>query len=436
MLVMIHTVSSLDCTVSNLKNYTDYIGNCNLAERMIFNVNWTSNIIPQNLIDQTLNINSIEVKNQPLDNIREKGFCQWPNLVAIYAESNNITSLPANLLFSCSKLQTLSLSGNNIDTIDVNAFKNLSSLSLLDLSNNNIEVFNGIVCEPLSSLITLRLNNNKLKYLDADTLINLFNLESLDLSHNSIIDIGPGSFLQMNNLITLNMSFNENLTDINLNEMPELEMLNIENCQFTELCITPNLVTIVANFNNISAISIDEPTFLLDEVYLKNNSLQDIEWTALASNLTFLDASNNNISDVNFLLFINPEAQYIFSGNPVVDLTWKIEQYQAKEINRLKNNLDLYEATFLAKNHNLSLRVTDKIAHLYRELYDFRVMTYCTIVAFTLFVIVQIGLYVYKNRMRCNSVFPNLITQTNNGGAFQQTNDFNEYYPNLLENVF
>ncbi|XP_031621614.1 protein artichoke-like [Contarinia nasturtii] len=413
-LVMSHAVTGQSYTISNL-------GKSNEGCKKITFDEITQDI-PSELSNE--NVCSVEVRNQQLDIMTVKRFCGWKNLTYIYAEMDNITSLPANFLADCHNLQTLSLSGNKINTIDENAFQNLSALTTLDLSNNNIDVFNGSVCKPLQSLTNLRLNNNKLKTLNADIFQNLTKLVKLDLSNNSINQIDNNTFNPLQELRVLNVSFNPDLKYMKYTEMPKLKVLNIAHDQFTDLYVTSNMTKIIAEFNKISSLSID-PTNKLERIYLRNNSLLHIEWIWQTPSLKVLDAPHNNISfnfQSMFVFFSRKIESYDLTGNPCNFQLDKLAEhdeimatYITHKVTRLENDIS-----------NL-INLTEKVS-------DLKAMTYWMIIIFTLFMVFQISLFVYKNRMHSNVSFPNVFGQSNR--PTNRSDEFNEFYPNLLEHGF
>lgn len=313
---MTQHAAGLECVIRDLKNYVDSIRSCNSVKTLTFNVtNWS--LIQPDLVNKTNSINSIDVSNQSLQDIDDKGFCAWPKLTTIYADLNIITSLHSNLLNSCSSLEILTLSKNNISTIDDNAFQNLISLEILDLSNNQIDKLNANIFRPLTFLKELLLNENLLQVIESNTFSSTSSLATLNLSKNFLQFIDENLFRNLKKLIKLDISSNLKLTSVNLDGMDRLDYVNLDNALFTQLNIPSKVVKISANFNNISSISID-PNSLIEQLILRHNFLWNVDNLSSATQLTVLDISYNNFSEIDFSVLQSTKIQKIgIIGNQI-----------------------------------------------------------------------------------------------------------------------
>ncbi|XP_055313707.1 chaoptin-like [Sitodiplosis mosellana] len=323
---MIHTAAAAatvaavdagpDCRINDFQSYTAFIKDCDLVKTLTFNViKWEP--IPQDLVNQTRSITTIDVNNRSLEIIDEIGFCAWPKLTTLNAGRNNILALPSDLLANCRTLNSLLLSKNSISQIDENAFRNLPFLTELDLSSNQIESLDDNVFISLISLKTLRLNNNKIQAISNENFDITVKLETLDLSYNSIQTIEEGSFWNLRKLVTLDMSHNPDLSTLDLTRMDRLQYVNIDSASLEQLNIPDSVVTIGANFNKITKLFI-EPNGILEELYLRNNSLANLKNLSIADQLTALDISYNNIRDVDFTpLWTTQIQRLVILGNPI-----------------------------------------------------------------------------------------------------------------------
>lgn len=536
---MIHTVvAGLDCQINDLQNYSDSIKDCDLVKTLTFNITkWQP--IPQDLINKTRSINAINVTYQSLETIDDKGFCAWPKLTSINAGKNNITKLLPDLLADCRVLNSLLLSKNSISQIDEDAFQQLPFLTDLDLSSNQIEVLSDDVFKSLISLKTLRLNNNKIQAISDDYFQYISKLETLDLSYNSIETIEQGSFWNLKKLFILDVSYNPDLKTIDLSEMDRLQYVNIDGASLEQLNIPENVVKITANFNKITTLALAE-NGILEELYLRNNSLETIKELSAAGELTALDISYNNIKNIDFSYLMSTQIQrLVVLGNPIrkfnVSTLLSLPYLQTVEIStdsldketlsalddgtnllynsvrvpngsqQRRNVVEITESTYAPSTELSKIRTTtvnsnsnviasksvinirstpiapdtttfkpetkngndtkDEIirtllnriqklelnqgssSEIHRQteqnVSDLRILIVCTIIAFSMFVSIQIGLFVYENYEKWNIQFPinvnvpNVIASSPNGmtNNRRNRNDDGSCDP-MIEDVF
>lgn len=307
------SVNGQNCYIDNFNNSKEYLSNCNDAanvKSLVLNVTKLENI-PYDVINRTQSVESIDVSNTSLQYINHTlNLCQWTELKCIEADDNNITELHANVLNECHKLTMLSLSRNNISLIYDQAFTGLNLLEELDLSNNQLKSISAETFEPLTSLRTLRLNNNMIQTINIDDFGKNVNLRVLDLSYNEITEIVAHAFEKLKMLSTLNIQCNPNLTFIDLNGMDKLYTLNAYNASLSHLDIPKNIKTVDADNNKIMYVSI-EANSTLQNLSLKNNSLQSLGNLSVAQQLHELDISSNNISDIDFALLMKTNVEKI-----------------------------------------------------------------------------------------------------------------------------
>lgn len=514
---VIHPVAviaaDLECQVDDFQNYTDSIKDCDAVKTLKFNVtNWVP--IPQDLINRTRSINSIDVNNRSIEIIDENGFCAWPKLTAINAGRNKILTLPTDLLANCRVLNSLSLAKNRIGLIEEDAFRRLPFLTELDLSSNQIDTLDDNVFKSLISLKTLRLNNNKIQAISVDNFAYTTKLETLDLSYNSIQTIEEGSFWNLRKLVTLDMSHNLDLNALDLTQMDRLQNVNIDNASLEQLNIPESVVQISANSNKITKLAI-APNGILEELHLRNNYLPTLKELSMAGQLTALDVSYNNIRDVDFSYLYTTQIQrLVIVGNPIrtfnvstlinlpylrtveistdsldketmseledgTSLLYNLVRAPIKTPER-RNVVEITESTYAPSTESSSIfkstteismrkksrdsmvtiqptpitddstfetlagddtkddmiiKLLDRIQRLEsnqgnsseqrrqteQTVSDLRILIVCTIIAFSLFVSFQIGLFVYENYKQWNIPLPvsipNVIASSQNGVA-------------------
>lgn len=295
-------VNGQNCYIDNFNNSTEYFKNCENpanVKSLVLNVTKLE-IIPNDLINLTLSIESIDVSDTSLQFVNHTlNLCQWPKLKSVDAEDNNITELQSNILSDCHQLSILNLARNNISLIYDQAFTGLSLLKELDLSNNQLKSISAETFKPLGILYTLRLNNNQIRTINLDNFAKNIKLQVLDLSFNAIIDIEDHAFQNLKDLSTLSIQCNPSLKTLNLNGMDKLNTLNANNASLSELDIPKSIVNVNADNNRIMYVSI-ETNSTLRNLSLKNNSFQNLSNLSMALHLQELDISNNNITDIDF----------------------------------------------------------------------------------------------------------------------------------------
>lgn len=319
-LIIQRPVFGQNCQIGDLNHFIDSLKNCErLTEVKFITLNVTTfQSIPKDLINRTQSVQSIDVSNTSLQFINEtSNFCQWPNLTFINAVNNNITELPAHMLRDCHLLGFLSLANNKIVQIYEEAFQGLALLTELDLSNNQITSLSAGTFHPLSQLKILRLNNNQIGAIDKDHFSHNFNLQMLDLSYNSVGVIEEGSFSRLRELTTLNLAVNPNLNALDLDKMDHLRDVTVNNASLLQLHIPKSVTNIEANDNKIAHVTI-EPNSSLQRLSLQNNVLRNISDLSAAQKLSYLDITNNNITNIDFIYLMQTNiGQLIILENPI-----------------------------------------------------------------------------------------------------------------------
>lgn len=246
----------------------------------------------------------------------------------------NITNLSGIEKFT--ELTELNLSDNNIS--DIKNLKNLYNLENLNLENNNINDINNL--KDLLNLKKLNLENNNIS--NIDNLRSLCNLEILNLGDNNISNINTIDgfdkiselYLNNNNIIdvsnislfpghseydkTLDLSGNTNLDILTLQNLNNVEILLLENCQLNNSIVdivgnmSLNEISL-ANNNNITDVSGLDPIWYIN---LSGNTNLDVSTIPVNSGLNLSDC---NISDLSFLNKKNYMFSLNLSNNPLND---------------------------------------------------------------------------------------------------------------------
>ena len=125
---------------------------------------------------------------------------------------------------------------------------------------------------------------NKNRLFDIDSLIYHLDLENLEINENYIKNISLlKRFIQTN--------------DINVNHN------NIEIIDDNFFNINDLFVQIDFSFNKIKQIN--SITKFVESVHLNNNELQDISFLNVCTKIEYLNISNNNITNIQFIFDFN-----------------------------------------------------------------------------------------------------------------------------------
>ncbi|XP_050300531.1 tsukushi-like [Anthonomus grandis grandis] len=202
---------------------------------------------------------------------------------------NQIHSLPHNFFEHLLSLRELNLEGNRLRVLDPPtqlAMASLKSLQVLNLANNDLTELVGDAVRNLKNLRILNLAVNKLDFVPQTLTLLGDHLEALYLDQNPIFEITDETFLGVKGIITLSLT-----------NMPRLQYVKANS--FTPL---KNL-TILFMSDNPSLTDIDRDAFgpgqALEQLYLHNNSLQDLHYnlTKWSSLRVFTLTGNDLVCD-------------------------------------------------------------------------------------------------------------------------------------------
>ncbi|XP_065174216.1 chaoptin-like [Atheta coriaria] len=198
-----------------------------------------------------VNYRFVSFKNNNISTIEPNAFSNLES-VTKFSFSNNIIGNKIGAITSLSKLvgvTTLDLSNNNITSISnelITANKNiqhlnlsnsqisqialgrLPSLEIVDLSNNYLVSISNRMFPEISAIKHLNISNNQINQIYPNTFANMQSLEHLDLSHNQIKHMHIASLHGLLHLQSLNLSYNQVTVDKYLIfNTPQLSFLDI-----------------------------------------------------------------------------------------------------------------------------------------------------------------------------------------------------------------
>ncbi|XP_065172187.1 leucine-rich repeat-containing protein 15-like [Atheta coriaria] len=155
------------------------------------------------------------------------------------------------IFHNLSALHTLILFGNNISNFD-NALGYLPLLQKLDLSHQNFSSLSNKMFPEISAIKYLNISNNQINQINPNTFVNMQNLEHLDLSHNQIKNMHIASLHGLSNLQSLNLSYNHYTIDKYLIfNTPQLSFLDISYNNVSDIDVT------LFKGSHLSSINID-----------------------------------------------------------------------------------------------------------------------------------------------------------------------------------
>jgi uncharacterized repeat protein (TIGR01451 family) len=277
-----------------------------------------------------------------------------------YLDTDSNHELKELKLPESSNLKTLDCSYNNLPHLDLT---NLTNLEILDCSANELlelDLTNN------SKIINLNCNFNNLKKLEIS---NLVDIEKLDIGNDNFDTI-----IEIPNVIgltRLNYS-GANLTDFDVDIMPNLNVLILSSNKLTEIDVTqnPKLVFLYVNNNQISTLDLSNSK-QISNLNCNSNKITEINLTGLGS-LERLDTSYNNLTQIDLtqntkidiLLVNNNEISTLDLSNSK-EVSWldcSFNKLTELNVSELKELYFLYandnQITTLNLNKNSSLGYT------------------------------------------------------------------------------
>ncbi|KAM3930896.1 nephrocan-like [Leptodactylus fuscus] len=208
-----------------------------------------------------------------METIENNTFKALNDLKVMEVWSNKLTSIPRSLP---SKLEVLKLGDNSIHSFNPPDFGGLTKLRVLEVPNNLLNTLSFEVFSPLSNLQTLILDGNGMHTISG--VAYLPNLKYLNLENNKL------------------MFFYENF----FTHLPSLEYLRLAGNQLVRVPpqLPKSLLSLRLDRNNIKSVRARDLRQLesLFDLNLSGNQLLSADGLQVATNLTSLDVSKNQLS--------------------------------------------------------------------------------------------------------------------------------------------
>ena len=266
-------------------------------------------------------VTTLDLSHRGIMDISALSSCD--KLTSLNLSGNAISDLTP--LMDIPGLQYLYLSGNNIS--DLRPLMGLSSIKYLDVSGNAISTT--VPLGSNTSLLELNLANNPISNFSG--IAKLKNLNSLNLSATGFSDQNIDVFSFLTKLVTLNVENNYDLTGEGYRSLKNL----IPYCSIAHsdlvYSVTADKYTIASDTRelNLENMGISDLSFLmqlkyLEKVQLSGNSISNIyyfQYTESWRSITWLDLSNNQITDIYGLTNLRNLTTLNLSYNMIADIT-------------------------------------------------------------------------------------------------------------------
>ncbi|KAL7872080.1 hypothetical protein SRHO_G00070630 [Serrasalmus rhombeus] len=206
-----------------------------------------------------------------------------PDTWIIKMGENLLQELPADILTSLPKIESVNLDRNSIKSINPQAFSGASRLMLLNLYGNQLTTLPTKGFKDLLNLRFLMLGHNQISTVKPDMFTGMRNLSDLDLPMNSLTMLLPNAFKPLIALKVLDLALNhiQRISPKAFVGLEELLFLNLDNNSLKSLqagTFMPlsSLEMLVLDNNRLSTLtsSVLEGLLNLQEFYVRNNEIE------------------------------------------------------------------------------------------------------------------------------------------------------------------
>lgn len=421
--------------------------------------------LPSDLLANCRVLNSLSLSKNRISQIDEDAFRQLPFLTVLDLSSNQIDTLDDNVFKSLISLETLRLNNNKIQAISSDNFLYTTKLQTLDLSYNSIQTIEEGSFWNLRKLVILDVSHNldlntlDLTQMDRLQYVNIDNasLEQLNIPE-SVVQISANS----NKITKLAIEPNGILEELHLrnNYLPTLKELsmagqltaldvsynNIRDVDFSYL-YTTQIQRLVILGNPIRTFNVSTLINLpyLQTVEISTDSLDKETMSALEAGTNLLynlvrvpirtQERRNAVEITESTYAPSTESSSIFKKT-IVEMSFQKKSTDSQTTIEPTPNKDISAFDPMSANDtkdDLIIKLLDRIQRLEsnqgnssaqrrqteQTVSDLRILIVCTIIAFSLFVSCQIGLFVYENYKQWNipmpASIPNVIASSRNG---------------------
>lgn len=244
--------------------------------------------IPEHIFDKCTAV-EVNLQHNAISVLNTNVFAGLSNLLRLDLSYNNITQLEENVFKPLVNMEELRLEFNRILLIDAKLFEHNAKLRLLYLSNNSIEIIQQKAFEPLKQLESLEMDNNPFQVVNLMAMKRLLNVSVVNcqLTELQIPDSVTHVKAYGNRITHINVSFDSNLTSLmvgknNLTSLGDLtEHRKLEDLELS--------------YNHITHLNLSTLTRMRQ---LKNLLIYDIKLDALDAEFVFKQLSNLRVIEL------------------------------------------------------------------------------------------------------------------------------------------
>ncbi|XP_049548570.1 toll-like receptor 13 [Anopheles darlingi] len=278
-----------------------YYGEHSRLQQIIF-VNSSIQELPKKLFDSFGTLQNVSLAACGVKHITRYSLDSASSLKVLDLSRNEVNEVKNMAFVGASSLIWLNLTLNNISIIETNAFQSLSALQVLSLSSNQLQSLDSSLFIHLPALRGIYLDNNKLQVLDAELFSKNTKLEVITVQNNRLNVVHDRAF-PSNVLVNLINLKNNNIMSLNLQHVAAKKII-LSNNRLQQLYISSEVVSIVADNNEIQAIQSDTPGEMqLEQLILRNNSITTLDTVGKLARLSTLDLGYNRLGAVGISSF-------------------------------------------------------------------------------------------------------------------------------------
>lgn len=386
--------------------------------------NCRMNEIPSSYLERFESLHTLNIRDVELKTIQMETFKSAKNLKQLDLSHNQLTEIPAIVLFvhseklnhvdfsnnliskidplafmGANNLKSLNLSSNRISHLDVRTFST-PNLRKLDLSKNNLTKIEEHIFDNITALTDLNLSYNSIGNLNTNIFSFLSNLEHLDLQHTNITSIKLGTFSHQHKLVSLDLSGN-----------------GLKNLHFGHfLPILPDLKSLYVAGNHLESLS------GLSHVLLPKLELMDIRNNSF--NCTYLQDFMSPTTGFNWgKLYLPIDVPLVESGGA------SMRGINCKNIthNETKHEVDSFNSTIIEVLNKISSNIEQ------RNNNEFVVMN-ISLGALCVILMAFFVVYIVANRERisCRQSLVTYQYQKNDNPTTEHTVEFSNHAQNLI----
>ncbi|XP_063838738.1 insulin-like growth factor-binding protein complex acid labile subunit [Ostrinia nubilalis] len=292
--------------------------------------------LPDDIFSENNELATLHIQRNPIESVYGLNIS---DLLTLNAGQTNIKFVGPSMFNGMKFIANLNLSGNNMEKIHNQAFHKLIELNYLDLSYNNLTFISSILIKENIELDIFKISNNPLlRHLPVEGFncsAEQFNIYLFDASNCGLEEVYDDSLKTFTALSVINLSGN-NIKSLNnkvFSVCPKLVEVNLADNMLTTLDIkvfekNNELGKLYLRGNPLKVLSAEVfiHTPLLTWLDISNTELTSLWKTnknhpeTLLSNLTFLNASQNHITEIkqNQLDTLNRLRSLDISNNPLV----------------------------------------------------------------------------------------------------------------------